>query len=123
MRIGRDDLTLDGTNMAVNITSEPVYLGHICNYSIQLVFTGSPGGNFKLQMSNDEGNPSAPKESDRDFKITNWTDIADSAVTISAAGDLAYNYRDAGYRWVRVLWTQTSGSGTLVSAVFNVKGI
>jgi hypothetical protein len=122
MRIGNDSLNI-GTNLAVNQTSDPVYLGHIANYSIQLVFTGTPGGNFKLQCSNDMGNPSASKESDRDFQIENWTDVADSAQTISAAGNHTWDVQNAGYRWVRVVWTQTSGSGTLTSARFNVKGI
>jgi hypothetical protein len=122
MRIGNDSLNI-GTNLAVNQTSDPIYLGHIANYSIQLVFTGTPGGNFKLQCSNDMGNPSASKESDRDFQIENWTDVADSAQTISAAGNHTWDVQNAGYRWVRVVWTQTSGSGTLTSARFNVKGI
>jgi hypothetical protein len=122
MRIANDELNI-GTNLAVSQTSDPIWLGHIANYSIQLVFTGTPGGNFKLQMSNDEGDPSAAKEEDRDFKIVNWTDIADSAQTISAAGDHSWTVENAGYRWVRVVWTQTSSSGTLTSARFNVKGI
>lgn len=122
MRIGNDELNI-GTNLALNQTSDPIYLGHIANYSIQLVFTGTPGGNFKLQCSNDMGNPSANKEADRNFQITNWTDVADSAQTISAAGNHTWDVQNAGYRWVRVVWTQTSSTGTLTSARFNVKGI
>lgn len=122
MRIGNDVLNID-SDLSTNQVSEPVWLGHIANYSIQIFFSGTPGGNFKLQMSNDFGNVQAPVEADRDFKIDNWTDIADSALTVSAAGDVAWNYRDAGYRWVRVVWTQTSGSGTITSVRFNVKGI
>lgn len=122
MRIGNDVLNID-SDLSTSQTSEPVWLGHIANYSIQIFFSGTPGGNFKLQMSNDLGNPQANIEADRDFGIDNWTDIADSALTVAAAGDVAWNYRDAGYRWVRVVWTQTSGSGTITSIRFNVKGI
>lgn len=122
MRIGNDELNMD-SDLSASQTSEPVWLGHIANFSIQVVFTGTPGGNFKLQMSNDEGNPTAAKEADRDYKIENWTDIADSAFTVSAAGDVAWNYRDCGFRWVRVVYTQTSGSGTITSIRFNVKGV
>jgi hypothetical protein len=122
MRIGNDSCNI-GAALAAPQVSEPIWLGHIANYSIQIFFSGTPGGNFKLQMSNDEGNVNAPREDDRDFKIVNWTDIADSAFTVSAAGDVAWNYRDCGYRWVRVVWTPTSGSGTITSIRFNVKGV
>jgi autotransporter adhesin len=74
-------------------------------------------------MSNDLGRPEAAKEDNRDFKISNWTDIADSAQTISASGDHAYQVENSGYRWVRLVWTQTSGSGTITSARFNCKGV
>lgn len=124
MRIGNDDLTIS-TNLGVNQVSEPIWLGHICNYSIQLVFTGTPDGIFKLQLSNDAGNPSAPNELDRDFKIVNWSDIGGSSQIISAAGDLAYQVENAGYRWVRLVW-EASSAGTsplLTSAKFNVKGV
>lgn len=122
MRIFNDQLNI-GTDLSTNQTSDPIWLGHIVNYAIQIFFSGTPGGNFKLQVSNDEGNPSAPKEADRDFKIENWTDVADSAFTVSAAGDVFWDVQDAGARWVRVLWTQTSGSGTITSARVNGKGV
>jgi hypothetical protein len=90
---------------------------------MQLVFTGTPTGSFKLQISNDEGNPSAAKEEDRDFGIVNWTDMADSTQSISAAGNHAYEVQNAGHRWVRLVYTATLGPGTITSARFNVKGI
>lgn len=127
MRINNENLLeLDGTatdsDLSANIDLKPCWLGHICNYSIQLVFTGSPQGNFKLQMSNDPGKPNASSEAEKYVGITNWTDIADSAQTISAAGDHAWQVENAGYTWVRVVWTATGGSGTLTSARANVKG-
>lgn len=123
MRIGNDTLNLDGTSMAVDITSEPIYLGHIAQYNIQLVFTGTPDGSFKLQVSNDQGRPSAAKEEDRDFKIVNWTDMTSSVQAITEAGNHSYEVADAGHLWVRLVWTASASTGTLTSARFNVKGI
>lgn len=124
MRIGNDNLQIDGVDMSVEITSEPLWLGHIVNYSLQFVFTGSPSGNFKLQCSNDAGNPNAGKEvPPADYEVVNYTDVADSAVTVSGAGNVTYDVQNAGYRWVRFVWTPTSGSGTLTSARFNIKGV
>ena len=124
MRIGNDQINIDD-DLSVNQVSEPIWLGHICNYSIQLFFSGTPDGVFKLQLSNDAGNPQAPQEADRDFKITHWTDIGGSSQIVSAAGDLAYQVENAGYRWVRLVY-EASSAGTspvLDSAIFNVKGI
>lgn len=128
MRIFNEDiLDVDGVRttpaMASSFNLHPIYLGHIVDYSIQLVFTGSPGGNFKLQASNDPGQPNAASEAQQVVGVTNWTDVLDSAQTISAAGNHVWTVENAGYTWVRVVWTATSGSGTLTSARANGKGV
>lgn len=121
MRIANDDVKMP-TNLAVSQVSEPVWLGHIPYFSIQLVFTGPIVGEFKLQASNDYGRNERANISDTDV-LANWTDIKDSAQSISAAGSHLWSVADAGYKWVRVVWTVTSGSGTLTSARFNGKGV
>lgn len=128
MRIFNEDiLEIDGVrttpSMASSFTLAPIYLGHIVDYSIQLVFTGTPGGNFKLQVSNDPGRPNAASEAEQYAAVLNWTDVAGSAQTISAAGDHTWNVENAGYVWARVVWTQTSSTGTLTSARVNGKGV
>lgn len=128
MRVRNEDLlSVDETSLTPDMTSsfnlKAIWLGHISDYSIQLVFTGSPQGNFKLQASNDLGDPAAAGDENKYINVTNWTDIADSAQTISAAGDHMWTVEHSGYNWVRVVWTQTGGSGTLTSARCYVKGI
>lgn len=122
MRIKNDDLTLSSTDMTTaTITSNPIWLGHIVNYSIQLVYTGTPNGAFKLQGSNDEG---AKTNDIENVNITNWSDIPSTTVNVTSAGSNIYNITDAGYRWVRLVWTDsTSGASTITSARYNVKGI
>jgi hypothetical protein len=122
-------LEVDGSAVSGDLSSsknlKPVWLGHIVLFSAQLVFTGTPAGSFKLQGSNDLGNPNASGESQRYANVTNWTDIADSEQTISAAGNHLYEVRDASYNWIRIVWT-ASGAGTtpvLTSARAVVKGI
>lgn len=125
MRIGNENL-LDASgavSLASNQTLKPVYLGHILNYSIQLVFTGSPTGTFKLQASNDPGRPSGASDTEVQIGLSNWTDIADSTQAISAAGDHTWTVENAGYSWVRVVYTFASGSGSLTSARCVVKGL
>lgn len=124
MRIANDFVNIN-SDLSVNRQSDPIYLGHIIAYSIQIFFTGTPDGVFKLQFSNDLGRPTADSEADRDFQITNWTDIGGSSQIISAAGDLGYNVENAGYRWVRLVWEATTPgtSPVITSARANLKGV
>lgn len=121
MRVQNESLELSGTDMTADISSDAIWLGHIVNYSIQVVFTGSPNGGFKLQGSNDKG---ANTNQTSDANVTNWSDLADTTVNVTSAGSHIYNIENAGYRWVRLVWTDsTSGASTLTSARFNVKGV
>lgn len=130
MRISNEDmLEVDGTRATVSLAAsanlKPIWLGHIINFSMQLVYTGTPAGNFKLQVSDDKGDPNAASEAQKYAGVTNWTDMSDSAVTISAAGNIMFNIQNTGYEWVRVAWTAT-GAGTtpvLTTARAKVKGM
>ncbi len=123
MRIANDDLIEAGTltDMSVNIISVPIWLGHIVNYSIQLEFTGSPVGTFKLQYSDDEGNPSLPPPTQYEG-VSNFTDVAGSSQAITAAGNHMWDVANCGSCWVRFVYTKGSSTGTLTGARFNVKG-
>jgi hypothetical protein len=116
-----DDAPVSGA-MVSSFNMRPIYLGHIAHYAIQLIFTGSPNGNFKLQVSNDPGSPFKAGDSAKYSGVTNWTDMANSSFTITAAGDVMWDVQNAGHLWVRVVWTAVSGSGTLTSAIANLKG-
>ncbi len=128
MRIKNENLLDDSgsVSLATSANLKATYLGHICNYAIQLVFTGTPAGSFKLQCSNDPAHPASASSAQQVSGITNWTDIADSSQVISAAGNHAWNIENAGYAWVRVVWTASgvgSGTPTLTVARNHVKGI
>ena len=122
MRIKTEEILtgLDGVDMTSNILSAPIWLGHIANAAIQLVFTGTPNGAFKLQGSVDEANKINPAST----TVTNWTDIASSSQSITASGDHLYELQNIGYTFVRVVWTDTSsGTSEITSARMMVKGV
>ena len=125
MRISNENLLLeDGTlSMGASFNMRPIYLGHIAQYAIQLVFTGTPNGNFKLQCSNDAGHPNAQSKVEQSADVVHWTDVLDSAQAIVAAGNHTWNAENVGYLWVRVVWTQTASTGTLTTSVANLKGV
>jgi hypothetical protein len=122
MRVNNEDL-LNGNPVSLGTSAnlKAIWLGHIANYAIQLVFTGTPNGTFKLQASNDEVDPRMPI-AQIEAGLVNWTDIADSGQLITAAGNHTWTVENAGYAWVRVVWTQISGTGTLTSARSYCKG-
>lgn len=105
--------------MGASINSIGVDLQQLNLNSIQAVFTGSPVGTLSIQVSNDNvavaagANPAA--------NVVNWSDYTGSSSAVSGAGNLTYNLTFAGYRWVRLVYTRSSGTGTL-NATFTGKG-
>lgn len=89
-------------NMAGNLTSDAEPLDSYYGSAIQAVYTGSPVGTLKLQASIDG---------------TNYSDITASSQSITASGSFLWNITANFYRYVRVVWTATSGSGTLVCTI------
>ncbi len=90
---------INAQDASVNITSAGVDLGNITHYSFEGVFSSATlNGNFKLQVSNDD---------------VNYIDLAGASDTITSGGSSLINISDAGYRYVRCVWTATSGTGTL----------
>ncbi len=125
MRIANESITLSSTDLSANRESDPIYIGHLINFSLQFVVSGTPNGTFKVQFSNDVGNSSAIAKSNEDFNVSNFSDIPNASVSAAAAGVFGINVADAGYRWIKVVWT-AAGAGTtpvLTSARFNGKGV
>lgn len=113
MRVLNEDL---GTkDAATSFVSHTLLLEHAQGYMIQSVITGSPVGELKLQGSSDEGE--GPQGTD----VTNWFDITGSTATVNGAGDVVWNARGPYYKWVRVAYAATSGSGEMV-ITGNAKG-
>lgn len=99
-------VTDNGDMSSATLTSDEILLEHMGVVAIQAVYTGSPVGALKLQAS---------------VGGTVWTDVANSSVAVTAAGDTMWNVTDVGYSKIRVAYTRTSGTGAL-SLRFNEKG-
>ena len=117
------------TNQALNVNSNSQYqpLRNIYTYAIQAVVTGTPAGSIKLQASAD------PETNDTQYNSTNlppavgptnWADITGSTFLLAAAGVTMWNVDFAGYNYVRVTYTDTSGgvSTATMTITFNGKG-
>ena len=112
------------TVMNTTIDSKPMQLLDSFIFNIQIFFTGTPTGTFKLQSSTDPAAASVAGGQITNLP-TNWTDVANSSFSVSAAGNVSWDYSWPGFNWVRVVYTDgSSGSSTAVitSATFNAKG-
>lgn len=105
-------LLVENGDMSGSINSNPFRLEHLNTVAIQAVFTGSsPTGTFKVQVSNDT--QLITESGDIGATVNNWSDVSGSSVSVTASGDVAWNLPNTGFRWVRVVYTRSSGSGTL----------
>jgi len=107
----KNELLMAAGDMSGNLTSDPVDVRNLIVASFQIVFTGAPVGTMKLQCSNDVYE--YLKQPGIQPAATNWTDVADSALSVTAAGDIVYNLTSLGFDQIRVVYTRSSGTGTM----------
>ena len=116
------------TVMNTTINSKAMQLLDSIIYGVQIVFTGTPTGNFTLQASCDPAAASVGT-----FQKTsvnnpvNWTTISGSSQAVSSAGSVLFSgslTQWVGYNWVRVVYTDTSGgtsTAVITVSTFNAK--
>ena len=101
--------------MTGTITSLPVLADQDCLVSFQAVYTGSPVGSLSIQCSNDQGLDNAGTG------VVNWSSYPSSTHAVAAAGDFPWEIPNTAFRWFRLVYTFTSGTGTLNARAY-VKG-
>lgn len=112
-----------GTVMNTTINSPAMQLQNQMGYNIQVVFTGTPTGTFKLQASSDNS-ATMTAGGQVPYSPTNWTDIANTSQAVSAAGNIMWNVMWANYNFVRVVYTDSSGgasTATITVSTMNAK--
>lgn len=98
-------------SFGASVSSDGIRVDNVDRFSIQLVWSGggSPVGSLKLQVSNDLRDDSA--------SVAHWTDLPDTTVAVSDDGDNLWDIAEPTYRWVRVVYTRTSGSAAALGAL------
>lgn len=97
------------TSMNSSFESSQMSVLNFIGYALQLTSTGSPVGTVKIQISCDEMGLIESSSS--------WNDLDDSSVAISASGVITYDVADAFYTKIRVVYTRTSGTGTMTAKI------
>jgi hypothetical protein len=96
---------ISNQSMSASIVSDVINLHRRSNYSIHMVYTGSPVGAVYVSVSIDG---------------TNWVVLADSSTAVNGAGSTLFNIANAGYMMARAHYAFTSGTGTL-NATYSLK--
>ena len=106
-------------SMVGDLHSLPVNANQYGLVDIQAVWTGAPVGSLFIETSNDVG---ITEVDGTVINVTNWTTYTGSATaTGGSAGNFAWHIWATGFKWVRLSYTFTSGTGTLNARV-NQKG-
>lgn len=113
------------TNVSMGASSKSIGIdiNQEHSWSIQVVWTGAPVGDFTVEVSNDivpvaasSTNPVGP---DPAANVVNWSMYTGSTVAAGGAdGNWMYISQLAPYRWVRLSYSRTSGTGTLSATLF-----
>lgn len=109
-----------------NINSLPVNLVSTYSYSLQIVWTGTPTGTFKLQASCDPAAGAQGFPGVAVYNPVNFTDIPASSLAVTSAGTWLWNGQDQAYNWVRLVYTDASGgtsTATLTVCTVNSKSL
>lgn len=97
-----------GTN-AYN--SDPVFIAHIFMASLEVIGTSTAAGTAKIQVSNDLGDP---QEVPATF---HWVDLPSASVALTAAATVLIPKFETSYQWMRVVYTNSAGSGNVTALV------
>lgn len=122
MRFTEKQILTNGDMSRSTVHSIGMHIDQGVNWSIQAVWTGSPVGNFIIQVSNDLVAVNPDSTGDPSINVVNWTTYTGSTIAAGgSSGSWMWLDKEAGYQWVRLFYTKTSGTGT-VSATYNGKG-
>ena len=99
----KDIQLIQSTSAAVDVTSVAFDLGDLSTFSISVDFSGGAGdlvGTLTLQASNDG---------------SDFVTVVNSSQAITSSASHFWNVTGAGYRYIRVFWDATSGTGNITS--------
>lgn len=97
-------------NAASNINGNTVDASQVWSASFHLVPNGGTlAGTFKLQVSNDILTSGYLPQN---FVPTNWVDLPNQSASVTGGAPAILTVDTMPYRWIRAVWTASSGTGT-----------
>lgn len=103
---------LDAIDMSQATVNGPaISLDMVVALSVHSVSTSTGVGTIKVQVSNDPPGSKAP---------SNWADLSGATISVTAASSLVLPKIDVSYQWCRLVYTKTSGSGSLTARIKSI---
>lgn len=112
----------DTTSMNASFNGAALDVSHLEGFAIEAKWTESSAtlaGTLKVQVSNTAFLNNVYQQEDPNAV---WSDIAGSSVAVSGSGTQMWNVSSAYYKACRVVWTRTSGQGSIV-VTYWAKGV
>jgi hypothetical protein len=114
---GLANQTMTGTAQLISAVTNIKYKDSV---AIQLKWTGTPTGTFTVDGSLDY-NPGLPQSGAPPGGANNgtWTSLVLSPAPVAsgAAGNILLNLNQLAFPWIRVTYTNASGTGTLTGYI------
>ena len=110
MRVS-NELGLTNADMSLTSVNGPaIFIANNWCLSVQSVSTGTGVGTIKIQVSNDSetGVP------------VNWSDLSGATIAVTAASVLVLPKIEVSYQFIRLVYTKTSGTGTLNARIKSI---
>lgn len=120
MRIGpvAIDKIFNSTDMSATITGNAINISSSYVFAIILKWIGATAaGTIDIQFSNSSIDNASQIPTDSWITETGFSQV------VLGPGEKIYNLSTLGYRWVRFIFTQSGGTGTITVAGFNSKGV
>lgn len=92
---------IDQESMGANVIGIPFRIEEYTIYCMQPSWTGAPVGSLKIQGSLDFEEPYT------------WIDLPEGTVNVNGPGSTLFNYSQVGWLSTRMIYTRSSGSGSL----------
>lgn len=77
-------------------------------------------GTVKIQASNDICNY---RNLDNEFTVTNWVDVPNASASVASGAAVLIPVPQMCYRWIRAVYTSTSGGSSTVTVNMNALGL
>jgi len=107
------ELMAAGDISQATVTSNPVLVDQLdIGFAFACVTAGGGTGTLKVQACNDHGAYTGTDPATA-TGLTNWVDVTSATLTVTGDGVWMLNLSNQNYRWARVVYTRTAGSGTL----------
>ncbi len=107
----------DSASLAASFNGAAFTVEQMLNYAAEVIWSdaGALSGTLKLQGCNDAYEPPTGNAMYLiEDPSAHWVDISSSSIPVAGSSSFLYDVAEVGYRYYRLVYTKTAGTGTMV---------